>query len=202
VVKDLRTLDRYPWTGHSGLLGTVPRPWQATSAILAQFGRTPGRAGRAYRAFVAAGVAHGRQPALQGGGLVRSLGGWAAVPALRRGREAYAGDERILGRSAFVERVRQTLQAASGRQARPVPLGDIVARVCAATGTHPSALRQGSRRTDAARAREGIAYLALEVGGYPGRLVAEAVGVRPPSVYKAAQRGQGDRASWERIMER
>ena len=25
VVADLRTLDRYPWTGHSALLGTVPR---------------------------------------------------------------------------------------------------------------------------------------------------------------------------------
>jgi hypothetical protein len=26
VVPDLRTLTRYPWTGHSALLGTVPRP--------------------------------------------------------------------------------------------------------------------------------------------------------------------------------
>ena len=32
-LSDLRTLDRYPWTGHSALLGTVPRPWQATAAI-------------------------------------------------------------------------------------------------------------------------------------------------------------------------
>jgi REP element-mobilizing transposase RayT len=28
VVPDLRRLDRSPWTGHSALLGTRPRPWQ------------------------------------------------------------------------------------------------------------------------------------------------------------------------------
>src|SRR3972149_11977881 len=39
VVPDLRTLDRYPWTGHSALLGTVPRPWQATQTALPPFRR-------------------------------------------------------------------------------------------------------------------------------------------------------------------
>jgi len=33
VVPDLRTLDRYPWTGHSALLGTVPRAWQEIETI-------------------------------------------------------------------------------------------------------------------------------------------------------------------------
>ncbi len=41
VIPDLRSLHRYPWTGHSALLGTVPRPWQDTATILAQFGPTP-----------------------------------------------------------------------------------------------------------------------------------------------------------------
>ena len=36
TVSSLPALDRYPWTGHSALLGTVPRPWQATGPILAQ----------------------------------------------------------------------------------------------------------------------------------------------------------------------
>ena len=33
-VPDLRRLDRYPWTGHSALPGTVPRPWQDTDTIV------------------------------------------------------------------------------------------------------------------------------------------------------------------------
>jgi hypothetical protein len=44
VLPDLRALDRYPWTGHSGLLGTIPRPWQETAMILAQFGLPGGGA--------------------------------------------------------------------------------------------------------------------------------------------------------------
>jgi hypothetical protein len=82
VGADLRALDRSPWTGHRALLGARPCPWQATGAILQQFGPMPPRARKAYRAFVAAGVPLGRRPELQGGGLVRSLGGWRAVADL------------------------------------------------------------------------------------------------------------------------
>jgi REP element-mobilizing transposase RayT len=202
VVLDLRALDRYPWSGHTALLGTAARPWQATQEILDRFGSRLPQARRAYRLFVAAGIPQGHQPAFQGGGLLRSQGGWAAVAALRRGREAYQADERILGSSAFVEAVRQALQAASPPPARRRPLAELIARVCAATGGHPGALRQGSRRPALARAREGIAYIAVEVEGYSGRAVAEALGVRPPSVYKAAARGSVARSRWDRVFGR
>ena len=72
---DLRTLARYPWTGHSALLGSVPRAWQDTQSLLTQFGPSRRRAVAAYRAFVAAGLRQGSRPDLQGGGLRRSLGG-------------------------------------------------------------------------------------------------------------------------------
>jgi len=50
IMWDLRTLDRYPATGHSALLGTVARSWRETRTILGQFGSTPprARAGIAY----------------------------------------------------------------------------------------------------------------------------------------------------------
>jgi REP element-mobilizing transposase RayT len=190
VVPDLRALDRYPWTGHSALLGTVARPWQSTREILARFGAKVGRARQAHRDFVAAGVPLGRRPEFQGGGLLRSHGGWAAVAALRRGREAYLADERILGSSEFVEALRESLQAATPSPATRRPLADLIARVCAVTGCSPTALQRGSRVAPVARAREGVAYLAIEVEGYTGRAVAGLLGVGTPSVYKAAQRGR------------
>jgi hypothetical protein len=155
---------------------------------------------RAYRAFVIAGIPQGRRPEFQGGGLLRSHGGWVAVALLRRGREAYLGDERILGNSDFVEQVRRDLQKASPPAVRRRPLADLIARVCATTGTHPTALQQGSRRAAVARAREGIAYLALEVEGYTGRTVADVLGVHPPSVYRAAQRGRAAHRQWDRMI--
>ncbi|MEI8189609.1 MAG: transposase [candidate division NC10 bacterium] len=200
VVPTLGVLDRYPWAGHSALLGFRPCAWQATGAVLQQFGPTPARARKAYRAFVVDGIPHGRRPELQGGGLLRSLGGWRAVASLRRGREAYGGDERVLGSAEFVEAVRRTLQAAEPVPGRRRPLAELVAAACAATECSPTALRQGSRRARAARAREGVAYLALEVCGYPGSAVADLLGVRPSAVYRAAQRGCGTRERWEKLL--
>jgi putative transposase len=48
VVADLRALERYPWTGHSALVGRVPRPWQDTATILAHFGRRMARGRHVY----------------------------------------------------------------------------------------------------------------------------------------------------------
>ena len=84
VVPDLRALERYPWTGHSGLLGAIPRAWQETATILGRFGPGGRAARRQYRAFVAAGVAQGRRPELQAGRAPqerRGLGGRAGPPA-------------------------------------------------------------------------------------------------------------------------
>ena len=77
----------YAWAllpNHAHLLGTVPRAWQATGNILAQFGATAPRARRAYRAFVRAGSAQGRRRAL--------------LPASRRGARGPDG-----GRAAIAQ---------------------------------------------------------------------------------------------------
>lgn len=199
VVPDLRALDRYPYTGHAVLLGRRRCPWQDTASVLGRFATRPSRARKAYHAFVGAGIRQGRRPDLQGGGLVRSLGGWAAVQALRRGREQYAADERILGSAAFVATLQQEVAARPAACRPPVPLDGIVERVCAAERLAPTALQAGSRRTVVCRAREGIAYLALDVGGYPAPRLVSVLGVRPPSIHKAAQRGRADRARWDRL---
>ena len=199
VVQDLRGLDRYPWTGHAALMGTHPSSWQATDDVLARFARTAGRARVAYRAFVAAGLPQGRRPELQGGGLVRSLGGWVAVRNLRRGREQYLSDERGRGSSEFVAQMRDDVEAQLRHRPRAPSLERLVTAVCRHVGIPPAALQAGSRRRDVARARDGIAYLWLEVWGQSGRAVAEALGVRPQSIYRAAQRGRKERHEWEGI---
>ena len=106
----------------------------------------------------------------------------------------------MLGSAEFVEAVRETLQAAEPVPRRRHPLAELVAAACAATECSPTALQQGSRRGRAARAREGVAYLALEVCGYPGSAVADLLGVRPSAVYRAAQRGRGTRERWEKLL--
>ncbi len=201
IVPDLRALGCYPWTGHSALLGGVLRPWQDTATILAQFGPRPRRARAAYRTFVQEGVARGRRPDLQGGGLRRSYGGWEGVAALRRGREAYAADERILGRSAFVERCRRAVAEGAPPPAPRLAVTALVTRVCQTVGISPTALTGGGRRPAVSQARAGIAYLWTARLGHPGRPLAAVLGVHPAVVYQAARRGAAAAGRWDALLE-
>jgi hypothetical protein len=54
-----------------------------------------------YEAFVREGLPVGRRPDLVGGGIIRSLGGWAQLLSLRWTRTKVASDARILGSGAF-----------------------------------------------------------------------------------------------------
>ncbi len=199
VVLDLRALDRYPWTGHSGLCGTVFRPWQDTQTILAHFGPTRRLAAQAYRAFVQAGIARGRRPELQGGGLLRSLGGWAAVAALRRGREAYAADERVLGTASFVEQLRQLVAAPADGPPRCPTLGTVLGAVAAALGLPQDALAGTGRSPRMAQARAGAAYLWCGVAGQSGQNLVAALGVSHQAVSAAAARGERAAGQWQEV---
>jgi REP element-mobilizing transposase RayT len=75
-----------------------------------------------------------------------------------------------------------------------------VERVCAVVHIAPTVLQEGSRRTTVCRAREGIAYLALEVEGYTAPRLVALLGVRPPSIHKAAQRGRERRERWDHVL--
>jgi len=202
VVPDLRTLDRYPWTGHSALLGTVPRAWQEIETILAQFGPTRPRARVGYQEFVAAGARQGRRPELQGGGLVRSAGGWSELAALRREKDAVAGDARVLGSGDFVEQVWRECNAARHASPLQFSLETIIARICRRTGTTPEELAGGSRRSPVAHAREGIAHLWIDTLGQSGRRLAPVLGVAPQSVYRAAARGAAQADEWVSVLKR
>jgi REP element-mobilizing transposase RayT len=205
VLDDLRALERFPWAGHSALLGHMRRPWYAVDTVLGRFGRRRPEARRAYRAFVAAGQAQGHRPELQGGGLRRSVGGWEAVGALRRGREAFTTDERVLGSGDFVEALyRQVEQQEAQRRAlrRRVPdLSALIARVAKASQILPEALSGGGRSRAITHARDGLAYLWVEVLGASGRELARTLQIQPFSVCRAVQRGRKRREIWWKALE-
>jgi putative transposase len=83
-------------------MGTLKRGWQDTEPPLASFGKSRKGARERYEEFGNEGIPDGRRPALGGGGVVRSLGGWAQVLSLRSKGDTVASDERIWGSSEFV----------------------------------------------------------------------------------------------------
>lgn len=137
---------------------------------------------------------------MMGGGLMRSTGGWAIVRELRRGREAYMADERVLGKSEFVESLLREVEAAEFlRRAanEKVPdLATLTRKVAQAARVAQEALVGGGRRREISRARDGLAYLWVEALGRSGRQLAQHLRVRPESVYKGARRGGEEHALW------
>ena len=185
MVADLEALDHSPWTGHAVLLGNRQRPWQDSDFVLSQFGTPVGAARRAYRAFVADGLAQ-PEPDLDGGGLRRSLGMWQTLPNVTRGRERWAFDERILGHTDFVTRV------IAASDARPPPLSapvdpvmfvrDVLTHVATLFDLQIAEITTNTRRRAVVRARALASYAAVRNAGLPARRVAPLLGISPRTV--------------------
>lgn len=202
-MKDLSELGRYRYCGHGALTGATVCEWQDIEAVLIQFGQTLRRARAEYHAFVAAGVLQGRRPELQGGGLIRSAGGWEAVRKLRRGRESYRGDERVLGSSDFVEAIQRKIEAPKQTDGRPpkVTPQQVIDLVCRAVGASAKELQGGGRRAAVSQARAGVAYLWIEHLGRNGPVLARMVGIHTASIYRVARRGRREAARWEKLLD-
>jgi hypothetical protein len=102
IVADLPELGRYPYCGHSALMGKSVRLWQDIEYVLGSFGKRISVARRCYRSYVESGISKGKRDDLVGGGLIRSLGGWTEVKGKKdRARDRIKGDERILGEATL-----------------------------------------------------------------------------------------------------
>jgi len=98
IISGLSHLSRYKYCGHAVVIGKRACKWMDTKYVLSYFGKTVSKARGEYNSYVKEGVALGSRPALVGGGLIRSLGGWEAVKNMRIGaQERVKGDQRILG---------------------------------------------------------------------------------------------------------
>lgn len=195
LAERLEQLDRYPWCGHAVLLGNAVRPWQDCAAVLGWFGSREKEARRAYRSYVAQGIPLGRRPELVGGGLIRSLGGWSQVRAMRGGGMRVRADERILGSGEFVE---QMLREAEERIKFQVPstqrllrARQYVERLCAEAGVSLAEMLGGSRRAPIPRLRLALARHLVGQLGLPLAEAARQLGVTTSGISRAIERAGG-----------
>jgi putative transposase len=103
VIQDFSQIKKFPYSGHSALMGKIKRDWQEIDWVLRLFEQRVSAARRRYNAFVEKGISMGRRNDLTGGGLIRSMGGWQAVKSMRKAKMFEKSDERILGDGNFVE---------------------------------------------------------------------------------------------------
>jgi putative transposase len=192
LVPDLRALERYPWSGHATLVGRHACPWQDRDYVLGWFGGRQGIAVREYRKYVHEGISKGRRPELVGGGLVRSLGGWAEVRAVRRLRQPVLADPRILGSGAFVEQLIQRgderIRAVHRREERQRLARIAIAEECRKGGVSLEEMRHGSRRHPLPRLRRKLAVRAIEEWALTMADAARELGVSTSGIAKMVRR--------------
>jgi putative transposase len=194
IVPGLKELNQYPYCGHSTLMGKKEREWQDVAYVLGYFGRTAGQAKKAYLNFMEGGIAQGRREDLTGGGLIRSVGGWAEVKQFKRqGHEHVMSDERILGDSAFVEGLLSQAEEAYERRYELKRLGydadRIAKRVAEIYDLDPREFLSKGKQELKVRARSLFCFWAVKELGMSLRELAGRLEMSPPAVGYSVERG-------------
>jgi len=194
IVKDLKALDRYAYSGHSAVIGKRKNSWQDTEPVLRHFGKQNYSARKRYRAFVEKGVGLGRNPKLTGGGLLRSVGGWGVLKSMRRMEIHVKGDERILGDSDFVERVlnqaSEQMEKQYELQAKGWTLEKTIERAAAIFNVEKEHMTTAGKQRNRVHGRSVAAYWAISYLGLTATAVGRELGLSKSAVSRAAERGR------------
>lgn len=193
AVKDLKTLGKYRWCGHSALMGEMQGGFQDTGYVLKLFGRSTKQAQRAYEKFVSKGIKQGRRMDLVGGGLLRSVGGWAALKGFRDIGVRIKGDERLLGSSEFVEQVLkradEQLEEKYRLKESVINLPVLIEKVAEHFKIDPENLKSAGKERTLTQIRRVLCYIAVRKLGYPCTEVCRALGISAATVSNAVSLG-------------
>jgi putative transposase len=194
VVGDIGSLNRYPFCGHSALMGKQKRPWQQNDYVLSYFGKSVSDARKSYLEYAKSGFAQGRRPELTGGGLIKGLGGWKAVRKIRlKGQDRVKSDARILGDSDFVTRILEEANEKLDRhyelKSHGYDLTKVEERVIEIFGIKRDVIYSSGRRQQQMQARSLFCHWAVDELGMSRTEIARCLGMTQPGVGYAVNRG-------------
>ncbi len=185
LVKDMEELDRYRWSGHSAIMGTEARCWQARDEVLMHFGKTEEAARKRYWRFISEGIGLGKRKDLTPE--VRSKDG-------EGGDGKKARDSRILGCDSFVEKILLKV-GRSERESlilkrKKVDLETVIDFIAKEMEVTREEIRGRSRRRDISKARSAFCYVCMAQLGVTGKRLSESLEMSPAAVHFASMRGE------------
>jgi len=194
LVDALKDLDKYPFCGHSAIMGRKSRKWQNIAGVLDLFSDTVFLARKYYRSFVKKGIDQGHREDLIGGGLIRSSGGWSSVKAMRKAKIYEKSDERILGDGEFVENVLSTCQEQLERKYTLINSGvttDEIAVIAAKlVNTEPELIFKPGKERDRVRARSLFCYWSAKELGVPMTDLSRLLKISLSAISLSVKRGE------------
>jgi len=194
MVADLKELAKYPYGGHSVVLGKQKRDFQDADYVLGLFGEKVAAARRSYGEYVRKRMGLGQRPELVGGGLLRSSGGWGVLKAMSKARIHLKGDERILGDSDFVKEVlaeqKQQLERRYWLKAQGYDLDRVVEKVAEVFEMELGEVRKPGNQPLRVKARSLVCYWAVRELGMNGTSVGKLLGIGQSAVSRSVVRGE------------
>jgi putative transposase len=194
ITSTINQLDRYPWSGHSVIMGNKERAWQDKDAVLLYFGEHKKEAITRYSEFIKDGI--DQKPVIDflGGGLVRSIGGWSQLVGMKRKKDYWRGDERILGDNSFVSRILNEAEERIDRKDRLIQegwdLAKIAKKACETLNVELESITKRSKSNSLSEARALICYWACRDLGISGKDAARFLAISNPAVTKNIVRGE------------
>jgi putative transposase len=188
LVKTVKTLNKFKYSGHSVLIGNEENDWQDCDTILSRFGKYPQKAKASYLKFITEGIKDKRSEDLSGGGILRTAGGWKGLAALKREKKSVMGDERILGNSEFVKRAllnaNQQHKETVLLNQKKYNLNDIIKKACKYFKIDLVDLKSNSKTSQLRNLRSLICYLASQKLAISGSEIASALNLSRSAVSK------------------
>ncbi len=167
-------------------------PWQDRHYVLKWFGRKEREAKKSYREFVKKGIALGKRPDLTGGGLIRSMGGWSIVKAMRSSGLKEESDARILGSGEFVSDLIKQAEENVKYQLPAIKLQKIITaeieKQCKKEKVAVAMLQTGSRRPPLPKLRRVIALKLINEYGVSLAETARRLGISTSGVAQILRR--------------
>ncbi len=196
-IKTIKSLNKYPFTGHAYIAGELKNGWQDTQYPLQWFGSKKQKPQAAYIAFIRDGLSEGRREDLTGGGLLRTVGGWKKLQDLKKRGKSVAGDQRILGESDFVEEVWKNTSDEKEQIIIPdekhYPLAQLVKDVCNFFEVEPIEVCSASKYQRIRKAKSTICYSAVRLLKHSGNDVADYLNINKSSVSRMISGFQQDK---------
>lgn len=194
MVEDLKLLNKYPYCGHSAIVGTCRVLWQDTETVLRLLDTGKSDARKKYKRYVQRGLSQGKRPDLIGGGLVGSAGGWGVVRMMRNLKVHLKGDERILGDSDFVEAVLAQAEEDMERKyrfrAKGYDLDYVIEKAADEFDIPPEQIIEPGKQPLRVRARSVAAYWAVRQLSMSGVEVGKKLRIGQSAVSRAVKRGE------------
>jgi putative transposase len=185
-VKTIKTLNKYPYTGHAYINGTLENEWQNTQYPLQWFGKQKKKSLEKFLNFIKEGLSAGKQEDLTGGGLLRTVGGWKKLQELKKSRERVLGDERMLGDTDFIadvwKKARKEKAVPATKRNKEIPLEMLVKKASEQFDIDVASIRSSCKLDRVRRIKSIICYTAVQILSYSLTDVAGYLNIHKSSV--------------------